>query len=100
MRITQQLAPDHHRVGTAARHDLLGLPRSGAEDDLVDEVYREYESSVLQGGEFDPVYALELKPDDPASLSAFKTALTVAKRSFELTGELYRTLEVTTCLFP
>ena len=58
------------------------------------------ESSVLQGGEFDPVYALELKPDDPASLSAFKTALTVAKRSLELTDELYRTLEVTTCLFP
>lgn len=79
---------------------LLSLPRAGAEDDLVDEVYREYESSVWQGGEFDPVYALDLKPDDPASLSAFKTALAVAKRSFELTDELYRTLEVTTCLFP
>ena len=64
---------------------LVSLPRAGAEDDLVDEVYREYESSVWQGGEFDPVYALEVVPDDPASLSTFKTALAVAKRSFELT---------------
>ena len=79
---------------------LISLPRAGAEDDLVDEVYREYESSVWQGGEFSPVYALELEPDDPANLSAFKTALAVAKRSLERTDELYRTLEVTTCLFP
>ena len=79
---------------------LVSLPRAGAEDDLVDEVYREYESSVWQGSEFDPVYALEVVPDDPASLSTFKTALAVAKRSFELTDELYQTLEVTTCLFP
>ena len=79
---------------------LVSLPRAGAEDDLVDEVYREYESWVWQGGEFSPVYALELEPDDPASLSVFKTALAVAKCSFGLTDELYRTLEVTTCLFP
>ena len=79
---------------------LVSLPRAGSEDDLVGEVYREYEDSVWQGGEFGPVYALALEPDDPASLSRFKTTLAVAKRSLELTDELYRTLEVTTCLFP
>ena len=79
---------------------LVTLPRAGAEDDLVREVYREYESSVWQEGDFSPVYALEIKPADPASLNRFKNALAVAKRSLELTDELYRILEVTTCLFP
>ena len=79
---------------------VLGLPREGAEHDLVDEIHQEHEQAVWQGGEFDPVYALEIAPDDPSSLTALRSALEVAKRSLALTEELYTTLEVCSCLFP
>ena len=70
---------------------VVALPRPG--DDLVDEVYAEYEESVWQGGAFNPVYALAVDPADPASLAAFGRALAVAQKSLELTGDLYRALE-------
>lgn len=77
---------------------VLTLPQVG--DDLVSEVYSEYEESVWQGGAFNAVYALEIDPAAQASLAAFKTALAVARKSLELTGELYRVLEETTCPLP
>lgn len=79
---------------------VVGMPHENAEMNLVEEMYREHEQLVWQGGEFDPVYALEIRPDDPDSLGTLKSALAVAKRSLELTQELYQTLEVTRCLFP
>lgn len=79
---------------------VIGVQREGAEDDLVDEIFREYEQQAWQAGELEPLYALEISPDDPDSLSILKDALEVAKRSLEVTQQLYRTLEVTRCLFP
>ena len=79
---------------------VVGLQKEGAELDLVDEVYREQEQLAWQVGEFEPVYALELDPGIPDTLTTLKDALGTCKRMVELTQELYTTLEVTTCLLP
>ena len=79
---------------------VVGLQREGVEQDLVDEIFREYEQQVWQGGEYEPLYALEIKATEPGSLNTLKTALGVGKRSLEVTQKLYDTLEVTRCLFP
>ncbi len=79
---------------------VVGVQREGAEEDLIDEMYREYEQQVWQAGEYEPIYALEVDADEPGSLTALADALEVGKRSLELTQKLYDTLEVTTCLFP
>lgn len=78
---------------------VIGLPGEQSRD-LVDEIYGEYEQDVWNGGEFGPVYALEVDPNDPYSLITLRSALEVCKRMVELTQELYVTLEVTACLFP
>lgn len=78
---------------------VVGLQGEG-ERDLVDEIYREYEQQTWEGGEFGPVYALEVDPRDPETLRRLKTALETCRRSLELTEKLYATLEVTKCLFP
>lgn len=79
---------------------LLSVQREGAEHNLVNEIHREHEDSVWQNGEYDPIYALNITSEDPDSLLTLGRALSVAKRSLELTEALYQTLEVTTCLFP
>ena len=79
---------------------VVGLPKEGVELDLVDEIFREQEQLAWQSGEFEPVYALELDPSDPNTLTALRDALGSCKRMVELTQELYTTLEVTSCLFP
>jgi hypothetical protein len=58
------------------------------------------EQHAWQVGEFEPLYALELDPDEPDSFTTLKSALEACKRMVELTQELYTTLEVSTCLFP
>ena len=78
---------------------VVGLPGEQSRD-LVDEIYREYEQQVWNGGEFGPVYALEVDMDDPQTLVRLKTALGTCKRSLELTEALCDTLEITTCLSP
>jgi len=72
----------------------------GAEMDLVEEMFHEHEQSVWQGGEFEPVYALEVDLDEPGSLNTLREALETCKRSLELTQKLCDTLEATRCLFP
>jgi hypothetical protein len=79
---------------------VVGLQQEGAEIDLVDEIYREHEQHAWQTGEFEPLYALELDPNDPDSFPTLKNALEACKRMLKLTQELYETLEVSTCLFP
>lgn len=79
---------------------VVGVQREGVESDLVDEMFREYEQQAWQAGELEPLYALEISPDEPGSLSTLRDAFEVGKRSMELTQKLYRTLEVTRCLFP
>jgi hypothetical protein len=79
---------------------VVSLQKEGAEIDLVDEIYREHEQHAWQVGEFEPLYALKLDPDDPDSLTTLKSALEACKSMVELTQELYTTLEVTACLFP
>ena len=79
---------------------VVSLQREGAESDLVDEIFREHEQHAWQVGEFEPVYALELDPGDPDSLTTLRSALGTCNHLFELTQQLYTTLEVTTCLLP
>ncbi len=79
---------------------VVSLQQEGAELDLVDEIYREYEQHVWQVGEFEPLYALEVDLNEPDSFTTLKSALEACKRMVELTQELYKTLEVTACLFP
>ncbi len=79
---------------------VVGLQREGVEQDLVDEMFREYEQQVWQAGEYEAIYALEIKATEPGSLNTLRTALGVGKRSLEVTQKLYDTLEVTRCLFP
>ncbi len=79
---------------------VVGLQKEGAELDLVDEIFREHEQHAWQLGEFEPVYAIELDPGIPETLTALKDALGTCKRMVELTQELYTTLEVTSCLLP
>jgi len=79
---------------------VVGVQQEGADLDLVDEIYREHEQHAWQVGEFEPLYALELDPDEPDSFITLRSALVVCKRMVELTQKLYATLEVTTCLFP
>ena len=78
---------------------VIGMP-NGQSRDLVDEIYWDYERDVWNGGEFGPLYALEVDMDDPQTLVKLKTALGTCRRSLELTEALYDTLEVTSCLFP
>ena len=77
---------------------VIGLP-SGQSRDLVEEIYWDYERDVWNGGEFGPVYALELG-EDPETLVRLKRALRICQRSLELTEALYDTLEVTSSLSP
>jgi hypothetical protein len=79
---------------------VIGVQHEGVEEDLVDEMFREYEQQVWQAGEYEPIYALEIDADKPGSLAALANVLEVGKRSLELTQKLYDTLEVTRCLFP
>ena len=79
---------------------VVGLQKEGAELDLVGEIFREHEQHAWQLGEFEPVYAIEVDPSIPETLTALKDALGTCKRMVELTQELYTTLEVTTCLLP
>jgi hypothetical protein len=79
---------------------VIGVQHEGVEEDLVDEMFREYEQQVWQAGEYEPIYALEVDTDEPDSLCTFKSVLEVGKRTLELTQKLYNTLEVTRCLFP
>ena len=78
---------------------IVGLPQS-QEGDLVAEIYDEYVNTVWQSGEFSPVYALALDPNDQGNLATFRGALGILKRSLELTQQLCATLEVTSCLCP
>lgn len=79
---------------------VVTLQKEGAESDLVDEIFREHEQHAWQVGEFEPVYAIELNPGNPDSLTTLRSALGTCKHLLELTQELYATLEVTACLFP
>jgi hypothetical protein len=79
---------------------VVSLQKEGAESDLVEETYREHEQHAWQVGKFEPVYALELDPGDPDSLTTLRSALGTCKHLLELTQKLYTTLEVTTCLLP
>ena len=76
---------------------IVGLPQSQG-GDLVAEIYDEYVNTVWQSGEFSPVYALALDPDDQGNLATLRSALGVLKRSLELTQRLCATLEVTSRL--
>lgn len=92
--------PYEYLDGCAPFGMVVSVQKEGAESDLVEEIYCEHQQQAWQLGEFEPVYALELDPSDPDSLTTLRDALETCKHMLELTQELYTTLEVTTCLLP